>query len=54
MMFAEDCAKQGPITQLRRKFKDEEGLSKLRNDLEAAFRRFQVLSSPKGSLPPLD
>jgi hypothetical protein len=42
MMFTEDCAKQGAITQLRRKYKDEEELSKLSNALEMAFRRFQV------------
>jgi hypothetical protein len=45
MMFTEDCAKQGTITQLRRKYKDEEELSKLRKHLEAAFILFQVCSS---------
>jgi hypothetical protein len=42
MMFTEDCAKQGEITQLGRRYKDEEELSKLSHALEMAFRRFQV------------
>jgi hypothetical protein len=46
MMFTDDCAKQGMIAQLGRMYKDEEELSKLRTALEAAFKRFEVCSSP--------
>jgi hypothetical protein len=45
-MFTEGCTKQGWITHLNRiMYKNEEELSKLRADLEAAFKRFEVCSS---------
>jgi hypothetical protein len=46
VQFTEHCAKQGPLAQTIRKYKDEEQLSKLGNTLEAAFRRFQVNFTP--------
>jgi hypothetical protein len=53
VQFTEHCAKQGPLAQTLRKYKDEEEISKLSNTLEAAFRRFQVSFTPRYSFTTL-
>jgi hypothetical protein len=41
-MFTKDYARQGVFIQVIRRWKDEEELSKLSNNLKEAFEQFQV------------
>jgi hypothetical protein len=45
MQFTEHCAKQGPMARTMHKFRDEKELTRLRETMEEAFKRFKVRST---------